>query len=405
MNKLVTMLKVSVQYLVLAAWASFLPLAAQADFDGSPEDRGGSVFHAAAQLGGVYTDNFFYSPSPNRNVLGLMLAPELVYGYSLSRFRFTAMGSAELATFNQPGNEDDYVDGKTKIGAEWQSAERHRFIYNADVQFSHDPYGTERTAGLATQNATLDRWRKYGTDIKYYYGLPADGFNLESAFNAVRKQYTTNEAITQFLDYGSVLGDLTFLYNYSPKTALLFDVSAVRTAFEQQASSGLDSTALHYLVGGRWTPTSKTNADIRVGYSTRRLRDSQRSQFSSLDWRASFRWGATASRAFLIKTERISQESYSANLFSFVDNRTASVAWTEDWSPLISTSAEVAYVQSRFIGAPRVDNSYAAKLGGEYRATQYATLLANLGYGRRQSNLTGLDYNRFDSYIGIKFSR
>jgi hypothetical protein len=405
MNGLRRLFNKTTRYLMLLISTAVVLPYAQADDSVAPEDNGGSVFHASVQVGGSYTDNFYFTPNPDQNVFGLVLAPELLFAHNFSRFRFTAQGAAESAIFNAPGKEDDYIDGKTKVGLEWQSAERHRFNYGANVNFSHDPFGTERTTGSPAQNTTLDRWRQFGSGIKYFYGLPADGFNVESELVAARKQYTSNQDVTQALDYSTVLGDVTFLYNYSPKSALLFDVTGVQTNFEKASSSKLDSNALHYLVGGRWVLTSKTDADVRVGYVTRRPRDSSLDSFNTVDWRVNLHWGPTAYRSFTLKTARTSDESYAANTFSFIDNRSAAVSWSEDWAARFTTKTEINYIQSRFVGFSRVDDYYSAKLEGEYRVAQYTALLANVGYAKRTSNITNLDFNRLNSYVGIKFSR
>lgn len=385
----------------VAAMALGISPAIQAD----EPDQGGSVLKSSIKLGGNYTDNFYYSPNPGRGVLGLVAAPELSYAYILPRFKFFTLGSAEAAGFNSPGGNDNYLDGTVKAGAEWQSAERHRFAYGTEAQFSHDPLGTERTAGSAAQDVTIDRWRKFGADAKYYYGLPVDPLNLEAALKADHKQYTSNETVTKFLDYASILGDVTFLYNYSPKTALLLDLSGTRTGFDQAASSSLDSTELRSLVGMRWSATAKTNADIRVGYLSRRPRSSSLDTFNAITWRADVRWAPVSTRMFTFQTGRVSQESYSASIFSFIDGRYIAAEWAEEWAPRLTTKTSAGYSQSRFVGAGRVDDTYLTTAGAEYKATEYATLLGNVGYGYRQSNTAGLDYNRFSSYIGIKFSR
>ena len=400
MSKLMNRIEMWSAFVLMAATSTVL----QAEFT-DEIGRGGSVFQTSIELGANYTDNFYYSSNPGHNVFGLVAAPELAYAYILPRFKFVASGSAEAAGFNLPGNEDNYLDGTGKVGMEWQSAERHRFTYGSEVQFAHDPFGTERTAGSSTQNATIDRWRRFGAGANYYYGLPTDLFNLETSLKADHKQYTSNETITKFLDYSSVLGDVTFLYNHSPKTAFLLDLSGTRTGFDQATSSGLDSTELHSLIGMRWLATAKTNADIRVGYQSRRPRNSNQQTFNSVNWRADIRWAPVSNRAFTLQTGRSSQESYLVNVFSFLDIRHISMEWAEEWAPRLTTKAAVAYSQSRFIGFSRVDDDYLATVGADYKATEYTTLLGNIGYGVRNSNIANLDYNRLTSYIGIKFTR
>lgn len=362
-------------------------------------------FRGYAQLGASYTDNFYYSPNPGRGVAGLQFKSDLSYVYALPRFRFAALGGMQAEGFNIANSADAYVDGHVNLAADWRAAERHGFSYLVNSVFGHDPFGTERTAGGVFNNAELDHWRALGMGGKYAYGLSSDPINLEVRLNGNTKQYTTNTAVTQFIDYSALTGGATVLFNYSPKTAFLLDVSGNQTNFDKAPlvpNQVLDYTEYRVLTGVRWLATAKTSGDVRVGYFNHQPKaGSVFEQVSSVDWQVNAKWEPLSTRSFTMTAGRSSIPSY-LTAVSFIDNQAVSITWREDWTERFTTKLMPSYTIQDFHQSVRRDNLFSTNFVTEYKLAQSVALVNYLTYSFRHSNTAAVEFDRLAAFAGVR---
>ncbi|HUP91372.1 MAG TPA: outer membrane beta-barrel protein [Solimonas sp.] len=396
----------------------------------------GSHVNLSVEAGVTYTDNFFsqnggcFEALPattpptqvcteKRDAWGGLLQPTAGYTFAIPRFRFNTDVRAELAMFDLPSNVDDYADVVAAAGLEWQSALRHRFDYIGQLQFDHDPFGSERTEASGVQDRKLDRWRRFSGDARYHYGLPTAPFNLDLRVTAGDKEYTTNRASsppgsglgggTRFLDFEKQVAALTLLYNLSPKTALLADAVGARTAFDNNpgGSRNRDGIDLHYRVGVRWLATAKTSGDVRVGVVERRGKGAASSDFTEPDWEGTLNWMPLSYTQLQFQTGRRIQESYLTNV-NFLDNTYYNLEWSFDWTSRIVTRLAAGYSQTEFVGAPspgRRDDHWHFGANGEYRATRSLSLLVAGWLFKRDSTLDRRDYDKVTAYLGARYAR
>lgn len=370
------------------------------------ETAEGTRLELSLEAGARFTDNFYYTSDVlgQDEGTGLIVKPAVSLVSATPRFMFTARAAAETGSFDTV-SEDNYQDYQFSLGADWKPALRHRFTYSSRLEYDHDPFGTERTEGTARATRELDEWRRFRSQLQYQNGLPADPINLEFSLFGVSKDYQTNQLTTQFLDYQIVGGDTTLFYNYSPKTRLFANLMASHITVDAVAPGAFDRGAneLRYLLGTRWAATSRTSGDVRVGYVSRKASDARRDDFSSFDWRAQVIWSPLATRSFSFTGGRDSQESYLANV-DFINNIFYSVQWSEDWTQRFRTEMVVGFVDSEFIGTNRRDDVLRLSLDGEYRLSRSLKLLGNVGQYQRDSQPSTFDYDRFSSYLGIRYS-
>ncbi len=391
--------------LVLSSGAVSAQQSAAAD---SGEEGSGTVFRGALEAGVVFTDNTFYTD--NRDDLqestGLRVKPEISVARILPRMRLSAGADAELGIFDLPDDVDDYTDYRVILGADWLSAVRHGFKFGAMLREDHDPFGTDRTESATAALRDLDQWRETSGDARYRYGLPTDRYNIDFSVHAKSRTYTTNESVTQFLDYEETGTQLAAYYNLTPKTAVFAAVTGSRTVYETVAPGAFDrgATELRYGVGAVWNASAKTSGDVRVGYVDRRRRNSNDDDFTGVDWTATFSWSPRSYRNFDIETGRVTQESY-LNTTEFINNQFFGAAWVEQWTQRLQTRLGGRYLASEYVGTSRRDHSARYSLNIEYRVLRNLQLLASATNVMVDSDVTAGEYDRFSGYVGARYSR
>lgn len=412
----------------------------------------GSRFLLSAELGATYTDNFFNQPETGlqQEAFGAVLMPAVGYSFAVPRFRFGTVLQGEIATFDVPSSIDDYEDAAFRMTLDWLSAARHRFGYALDLQFDHDPFGSDRTESSPFQNRELDRWTGFANQVRYRYGLPTAPINLELRGDIRKREYTSNRddacfnaandtvgcdspAATRvvlgarFLDWESAAGQATLLYNISNKSALLADVVLSQQTFENHAVGTVirDGRELRYRVGARWLATARTSGDVRVGMVQRSSEDPRREDFESVDWQANVGWTPLSYMQFNLQTGRRSLESYLGDT-EFIDSEYHGVDWTWNWTPRFQTKTHVTYTHLDFVGSDsqpgnpadsrtREDKIWWYGLEALYRIARPLTLVARTDFSSRDSNFDGdpadgssqieRDYDRFNAYVGVRYTR
>jgi polysaccharide biosynthesis protein VpsM len=370
-------------------------------------EGGRLVFGAEADL--MYTDNFYYTRSARKDSgFGGILKPGVGWLFGLPRFRFAAGASGEFGMFNQPGSEDDYRDLMGHLHADWQSAARHQFRFDTTLKSGHDPFGTERTEGKGNLDKEIDKWRLDRFEGGYRYGEAGATLGVDTKLFAEKKHYTSNRQATQYLDYHNGGAQVTLLYNYSPKTSLLFDTIGTRARQELIGTVDRGSNEMQYRVGARWLATAKTTGDVRVGYVQRSHVEQGVRDFSGVDWQVAIGWNPAVYRLFTVQTGRRSRESYIESV-PFINTHYYTVDWTEEWSERFRTIGSAGFISSEFFSSEREDSVYTAGMRGEYRMLREVTLLGSVSYAKRESNIdtptVDLDYDRLVSYVGVRYQR
>jgi hypothetical protein len=370
---------------------------------GAQEGFDSSRVSADVLLSGVYTDNFYYGAAdePLESGFGAMLAPRAIYKATKGRFDVLATAGAEVATFNREP-ADDYEDGGIGLNTSWLATRRGRLDLRAGFNRSHDPFGINRTENATVRDRDLDIWHSMQAGMLFHYGAPEATLNAEIGLSALSKAYQTNEAATRFLDHTNTSMTYTVFYNFSPKTAALFDF--IRNDIQFDESFGATDTRggdeYRVRAGVRWLATGKTSGDLRVGAYRRDFEQIGASE-QGLDWQATVQWAPRARTLLDLEAARGSQESYRADTNVNI-TRSVSLRWKQYWGARTSSQLSVAQATSEFVGIARKDTAYNVRLGLDYMLSQSLSAVMAAESFNRTSNEPTSEFDRIGAYAGIR---
>lgn len=392
-------------------------------------DIGGGFQGAASlDLAQVRTDNYFFQPkNPAAAIPGTPVSTEIAAtGYSIrpnllidrdagaARLKFRAAGEYSDYDLDLPGSyETENFDGLVSSGLEWTLGTRNRMELGAEFRRGHDALGSTATA---LTNSESDKWNQTNLTGQYRLGAREAAFNIEFSGGSRNRTYVSNEATTQFLDFQTDSVGSALYYNYSPKSALVLDLTYRQTAFDR-VDTGVpvrDSSEIFYRAGVQWKATAKTTGDLRVGYLQKDF-DSVRGDINKLTWLGSLTWTPASRTTFSLFTSQINQESYlvtTANNALTIDNTDVGIEWSQRWGTRLTTYASSRFLNSEFIGAPlpgsstlttiREDDVKVLSLAIEYNLMRYVSLLASISQGDRNSTFAASEYENTISHIGIR---
>jgi hypothetical protein len=371
----------------------------------------GGHYTAQANLLRTYTSNMYYAPDGVSKVRawGWALQPNLKYTNDLPRLQLIGSVDGTLASYNTPGQHDDYADGKFSLGAHWAPLRLDHINLDASYSLSHDPFGTSRTEGFAgvagsTATTSPDKWNLANVSLDWTHGASIQGLAFETKFNYTDKTYVNNKVQTQFEDYDAYSGEGVVFYAITPKTQVLVDGIVTRSQQPNTVPGFASQDAIEYegRVGARWYATAKTFGDFRVGMMHHEFDHNSQPSFTGMNWTASVNWAAKPYRIFSLETGQRSDPSYVSQA-GFIDTRYAQLQWAEDWTTRFYTRLVADYVHSGFVNASRDDDNYFGAVFVNYMLARDLTVFGIGAFGRRKSDDNTFDYSRADAFVGIKY--
>ncbi len=381
--------------------AALLPAVANAQVD---VDSGRASAEVLAS--GVYTDNFYYDTNnePQEAAYGALVAPRATYKATKGRLDLMASASGEFATFNTPGGMDDYEDARLGFNTSWLATNRGRLDLRAGFDRSHDPFGINRTEDATVQDQELDIWHSLQAGALFHYGAPEAVLNTEVGVSVLQKSYQTNEAATRFLDFTSSSLHYTVFYNFSPKTATLFDFVRTNIHFDESFGplDARDGDEYRLRTGVRWLASGKTSGDLRVGVFRREFEDSSAAE-EGLDWQVALQWAPRARTLLELEGTRGSQESYRIDTRVNI-TRSATLRWKQYWGARASSQVSAGQVETEFIGLGRKDTAYNVRLGLEYMLSRSLSAVASAETFSRTSNEPDSEFDRLSAFAGVRLA-
>lgn len=373
-----------------------------------PEDTpaaGGARIKSS--IGGLayYTDNFYNEPSGQTAGFGSLIRPELSFLKESSRMRLAGQVGGEYGMFDLPGAEDDYLDGGAILGFMSQATLRNQFRLDASFRRGHDAFGVNRTEDATVRDEELDRWNQTSGSLHYRYGAAGARLNAEVGLTRLDREYVTNRAATEVLNYDATTVDYTVLYSYSPRTTLLLDFSRTDYNFER-AFGAVDTRAgelYRARAGMRWLATGKTSGDVRVGYR-RRLFDTDSPDIEGIDWEAGIDWSPVPRSQLRLATARSEQESYRADA-RVIDVESVTLSWKHNLTARLRSTLALERLNVDFDTSGRDDEILGGGAGLEYAALSYLWVVADVGLTRRDSTFATRDYDRGVAHVGVRLGR
>lgn len=365
--------------------------------------EGGAKLEASA----VSVDNYFYQDTGTISASGYRIRPEVSVSRPGQSTQLSIGGFAENSEFDLPGELDNYLDYGATGDFGWRPYRRHAFDFSGVFRRGHDPSGLQRTEqGPDFSVGEMDRWNQTSTYLLYRYGAPDSLASNTLRAGRTQRKYQTNRDDTVFLDFAVRELQYELAYEYSPRTALLFNIEQRATDYARSTLSSVgnrNGNELTLTSGLRWVATAKTSGDFRVGMRNYSFDGRQRPSRQSLAYRAVVRWNPSPLNAFRLAAGESSSETFRADTF-FIQERKLDMGWDRNWSSRFSTAASVSYINSEFVGSRRKDDFYGFSLGFDYLVARQFTVFGQYLSRNRDSSFRTLDYDAPESKLGLRWT-
>tara|TARA_R100000687_G_scaffold82951_2_gene83930 strand:- start:385 stop:1344 length:960 start_codon:yes stop_codon:yes gene_type:complete len=317
------------------------------------------------------------------------------------------VGALAEGGFFDSGSEDDYVDSHIYGRYSYRGGTRHRFFLGVAGKDEHDAFGRRRTEGTSLRSQELDEYDQAVGNLSYRYGARDAYFNLELDLNYIDREYTTNRDLgTRFLDHDAFGQAATLYFNASPKTALLFKLGNRDIEYGEVRPGSRDRSANEgrVTVGAEWIASGKTTGRFLVSRVDRDPDSAGFETFSAVGWAANLQWTPRITTTINLTTARETEESFLTNS-SFIDTKTISVSWSQQWSRIFSTNVGSTYSDRDFEDINREDDTVAFAVGGTLQVSKTIDVFAKYQYLDRDSTIFQRIYEKNIAQIGFQYRR
>ena len=369
----------------------------------------GMGFDAGAQIeaSAVSVENYFYQNTNTVSAYGYRVRPEVSVNRAGKNTQLGLTTFAENSDFDLRGNVDNAVDYGFSSNFEWRPLIRHAFELSGAFRRDHDATGLQRTElSTGVFAGELDRWNQTSGELLYRYGSPdALGSNSLRAGQTIRR-YATNRDDTVFLDFSVRTLAYELAYEYSPKTALIFNLEQRSIDYSRSiTSNGSNRNGNEFTIGTgvRWVATGKTSGDIQLGVRNYSIDGRQNPARQSLAWKVAVNWDASATARFKLSAGRTTSETFRRDTF-YIDQRKVDLSWQQTWSRRLSTSVGTGYTRSDFVGSARSDDFIRAVAGADYLVTRRLTTFGQYLSRTRNSSSDALDYDAPELTLGLRWT-
>lgn len=354
-------------------------------------------------------DNYYSTPNMEESASYVLVKPELLLKTKSGNLFFDLGFNGEMAQVDT-NSQDDYFDHDIFAALKFKPSIRHEFNIDIARSDDHDPFGIGRTEGTPRQNRSLDLYYRNLYGVEYRFGAPNAKFNLALAYDVEDKNYETNRAVTQFLDYEREQAAATIFYNFSAKTS--FFLQGQHRDIEYQSVvpgvAARDGDEERILIGAKWLATAKTSGEVKVGRLEREFDDARRADFDASSWEASISWLPRKRTQIKLTSQRDTRESYLVGADT-IDDRNVRLSWEQSWSKKLTSTVSLQDGQQSFEGITREDdyNRYAAGL--DYAINKVAEIYGEVAYQERDSNVAVgnlhlRDFEKTVFGIGIRYN-
>lgn len=368
---------------------------------------GGFLGGGKVEASVVRRENYFYESSGGISATGYRVRPEVMVNRAGSIATLALDAFLEHSRYDLPGTLDEYMDYGTNGSLSWRPLTKHGFELSAGYLRGHDQPGLLRTEEGPQLNARdIDEWESTRLGLSYRYGSPSSLASNELSVGARSREYVSNRADTQLLNYDGVQLGYQLSYAYSPKTSVLFTVGHSSTNYEIGTlanGNSRDGNELAVRTGLRWVATGKTSGQILIGARSYSVDGRARPAREGFSWRANFDWSPLDTTTLRLSTSQSTTETF-RNDTLFIDDRGLDASWRQVWSERFNTTLKAGYVNSDFVGTDRTDETFNLSAGASYLLLRTVNLFGEYVSQQRQSTRAGRDYTAPEARVGLRWT-
>lgn len=348
-------------------------------------------------LGVAQDSNFYGEPAGGENeTLVFTVAPGLVVRVGDDE-EFGELKAQVTGGFVTDNSDDNFLD--YKFGVNGRSMLKANLALSGGMGMSqgHDPRGSGNTrgcrvdGGLPVCDAEPDTYREASANGALALGLSDSPGRLVLSGDLTRRNYTNNEARTDFLDYDKAGLNAKFLWKVGGRTDATAEVNLSR--YDYTAGNSADNTGLEYLLGVEWDVSGKTTGYAKAGIQEKNFKDATREDLSDPSYKVGVKW--TPSQRNLLDLSLA--QSYSESDVPGANAKkteTVSARFSHMVTERVEPWVSVAQATTTYEGATREDEANDLGFGIDYKFRRWAVFGLSYRTHEDDSTVNSLDYDR-----------
>lgn len=352
---------------------------------GQEGQEAGLQYGVASEL--RYDDNIFYS-DVNETDSWILEATPFVRGTMFHDGNTYALEYRLNHAEYLDSSEDTYSDHHLSADINHRFTHRQAVAVKAGYKVLTERRGTgfsEEPNGIVNGP---DDYEHMNLDATYFLGVPTADLRFEFYFKHNELDFDSSY-VGDSRDYKSNMLGAISRYRLGARTNLEFEYRRLAVSYDNTPldfdgnTLDLDSDEDYFLAGVSWEMTAKTKGQVKIGQVKRDFDDGGYSN-SDFHWEADVEWRPKSYSRFILKTARISQETYGSGLY--VNSQSYDLSWLHSWSGRLRSELKVGMINDTYEDSERDDDRsyWGAQLGYDY-----ATWLAvEAGYEYRENDST-----------------
>ena len=326
---------------------------------------------------------------------------EIVYGDSL----YSLNAKLSDGTYSDGlAKDDDYTDYIIAADADIALNQNNKIMLGASISENHEDRGEGITQGIIASATPVE----FDQDIfsaGYRLGNDDSMLSVELGAGRFDKEYTNFKAFSAIRSYKKDDYGLTVYYELASKTALLagYNTASFEYDVTPSAARNLDSDEDRIFIGAVWEATGTTTGTVKIGQVDKKFDSASRDNFSGTTWLAQVDWTPFKQTVMRVYSAQQPRETNFGN-GNFIDSTITRAIWTQDWTGLISTTANYGVGDDDYEGTNRSDDVSNYGISLDYKFRRWLSIGVAYDFDDRDSNINALDFERNSYSLNVSLS-
>jgi|TARA_R110001583_G_scaffold120643_2_gene271924 hypothetical protein len=319
-------------------------------------------------------------------------ATQLTAGYVLEKGMYTN------------DSDDNYVDHRLSASSKSELTSRSEVDFNLNYNIVHDDRGSGTVEGNAAIATEPDTYDETVVGAAYIYGSDSAMLNVKPYAEYYNKHYTNNKDLgTADRNYTKIKLGTLLSVNVSSATKALVEVRSSNISYEEDSAVAQEreGNLMNLLAGASWDITGKTTGEVKLGALKRSFDDSAIDDDTRFAWEAQLTWNPRSYSTVTFLTQQTANETSGPG--TYIASQYSLVSWDHEFSPFVSVVLDASLSNDEYVDdtAGREDEVVSYGVTGVFSPSKMLDIKASLKDESRDSNISGLDYDRQIIMLGF----
>ncbi len=353
-------------------------------------------------IGVSYNDNIYATPQKESDWI-TSLRPQIAIKTEQKSFYDVALNLSANQAIYKDNRSENYTDYTIDLASRIYANKSLWFDSDFVFEHLHEDRNDPNAVQITTQPLTYDR---HHASLIGYYQYRKTRLGLGASWQQYRFDNSTSPAAMPVIqndrdrnEYG-IHGEV--VYEMSPHYEAFVEASINQINYQRNdfvsgsntySGDNRDSTGYEILSGMRFDITSLVRADIGLGYLAQNYSQTGLTDINGLNLQAKFLWNVTPLTDLTLQLNRNVQETVSAGSSGYIETALQGVV-DHELKRHIILSTGFDYAVQDYQGISQNDKRTNFFARGTYKMNQNLAWVLEYIYDKRDSNQTGLDFDR-----------